>query len=42
MLANAETLRNLPNRIALLRDLAHSVMLKFFGEIRFAHDALPA
>ena len=42
MLADAETLRNLRNRIASLRDLTHRVMLKIFGEIRFAHDALPA
>jgi hypothetical protein len=42
MLAHAEALRNLRNRIASLRDLAHGVALKIFGEIRFAHDALPA
>lgn len=30
------------NRIASLRDLTNSVALKLFGEIRFAHDALPA
>lgn len=42
MLADAKTLRNLRNRIASLRDLTYSVALKFFGEIRFAHDALLA
>ena len=42
MLAHAEALRNLRNRIASLRDLTNSVALKLFGEIRFAHDALPA
>ncbi|WP_156553147.1 DUF4334 domain-containing protein [Ensifer adhaerens] len=42
MLADAETLRNLSNRIASLRDLAHRVTLKLFAEIRFAHDALLA
>jgi hypothetical protein len=42
MLAHAEALRNLRNRIASLRDLTHRVTLKIFAEIRFAHDALPA
>ena len=42
MLADPEALRNLRNRIASLRDLTHGVALKIFGEIRFAHDALPA
>src|SRR5689334_10561053 len=42
MLADAEPLRNLRNRIASLRDLAHRVTLKIFAEIRFAHDALLA
>ena len=42
MLAHAEALRNLRNRITSLGDLANSVALKLFGEIRFAHDALPA
>lgn len=42
MLADAEPLRNLRNRIASLRDLTHSVALKVFAEIRFAHDALLA
>jgi hypothetical protein len=42
MLADTQTLRNLGNRIAPLRDLAHRVTLKLFAEIRFAHDALLA
>jgi hypothetical protein len=42
MLAKAEALRSLRNRIASLRDLTHGVALKIFAEIRFAHDALPA
>lgn len=42
MLADAQTLRNLRDRITSLRDLTHSVALKFFAEIRFAHDALLA
>jgi hypothetical protein len=42
MLADAEALRNLRNRIAPLRDLAPGVALKLFAEIRSARDALPA
>lgn len=42
MLAHAEALRNLRNRIASLRDLTYGVALKIFAEIRFAYDAVPA
>jgi hypothetical protein len=42
MLAHAETLQNLHNRIASRRVLTYGVAFKIFAEIRFAHDALPA
>ncbi|MGQ3210419.1 pseudaminic acid biosynthesis-associated methylase [Shinella sp.] len=42
MLAHTQPLRNLRNRVAPLSDLAHSVTVKLFTEIRPAHDALLA